>query len=369
MFCSYLYSLCVSLGLQTHFAVPLSSLSSTARSLTLRPHATPRSMYSLRYSTLIIAAGPWSSAVCETLSLPALPLSNLPGHSILVRPALAPTPSSISTEQGPLHLPNEAVFAGLSGAAMGVHASTSGEARSLTDKERSEGFTRSPEFFPRTNGLVYIAGENSIPSTSSSGNRRYGGEQRAGQGALPNRLPDEADDVEALLDENLIARLIVSAAAVSPLLDLAKGATIERRQFCYRPITPDGAPLVGKLCEGVFVATGHGPWVRLECPVFFAVGAGGELTRIFFFPSFVLFFLSYPKKRGSRLHQVRSFPSSSCDPADKVTDDLSVFPIAIYRNRKSHGRIDSLTQKCYSQRRPFWPFSPSLQVIIAFFRI
>lgn len=149
---------------------------------------------------------------------------------------------------------------------MGVHAATGGVARALTREEREEGFTRSPEFFPRADGSVYVAGENSIPSV--------GGGESAG---LPNRLPEKAEEVKKLLDPKLVERLINSAGAVSKALDVKRGAVIEKQQvrsafssmssaltllsqFCYRPITPDGEPLIGELKPGVFVATGHGPW-------------------------------------------------------------------------------------------------------------
>lgn len=208
-----------------------------------------------------------------------MPLSNLPGHSILIRPAL-------DMIGGKTELPSEAVFvspsyivhldrpfdeasqnrnkfrsaiyststnskshvqAGISGAERGVHASTSGIARSLTAAEvkqgssvhdqvfvsrlitlfpNTSGFTRSPEFFPRSNGLVYVAGENSIPSAPAFASS----DRISGQNLLPNLLPDSPDGVKLLLDQRLIGRLITSAAMVSPALDVKNGAVVEREQ-------------------------------------------------------------------------------------------------------------------------------------------
>src|SRR5262249_22223938 len=56
-----------------------------------------------------------------------------------------------------------------------------------------------------------------------------------------------------------------AAARVSTAL---AGARIERRQACYRPVTDDGLPLIGRVpaLAGAYVATGHGPWGMLDAP-------------------------------------------------------------------------------------------------------
>ncbi|MGH7386726.1 MAG: NAD(P)/FAD-dependent oxidoreductase, partial [Candidatus Rokuibacteriota bacterium] len=40
------------------------------------------------------------------------------------------------------------------------------------------------------------------------------------------------------------------------------------RQACYRPVTDDGIPLIGRVpgAAGAYVATGHGPWGMLNAP-------------------------------------------------------------------------------------------------------
>lgn len=123
----------------------------------------------------------------------------------------------------------------------------------------------------RANGLVYVAGENSVPSAPSHLPSR-----------LPNRLPDNVDLVKQLVDPALVSRLAEAAGKVSPALRRENGAVIEkeqvscssvkmrarwltrgRGQFCYRPKTTDGECIIAELEAGVFVATGHGPWVSL----------------------------------------------------------------------------------------------------------
>jgi glycine/D-amino acid oxidase-like deaminating enzyme len=43
---------------------------------------------------------------------------------------------------------------------------------------------------------------------------------------------------------------------------------VTRRQACYRPVTDDGLPLIGRVpgLRGAYVATGHGPWGMLNAP-------------------------------------------------------------------------------------------------------
>ncbi|ORY92911.1 FAD dependent oxidoreductase [Leucosporidium creatinivorum] len=204
-----------------------------------------KSTTTIRFNTLIIAAGPWSADVCSQLNLPKLNLVNLPGTSLLIRPALH-TVGFMSDEL----LPSSAVFAGIGDAVSGVHAATSGTGRQLTEEEIAMGCTAAPELFPRTNGLVYIAGENSTPTVAADHLPQR----------LPNRLPDNVVQVKQLVDPLLVQRLTASAAAVSSALDVSKGAVIEKEQFCYRPKTHDGEAIIGELTKGTFVATGHGPW-------------------------------------------------------------------------------------------------------------
>ncbi|GAA5892172.1 hypothetical protein JCM8208_001462 [Rhodotorula glutinis] len=243
---------------------------SSRRTITIVPRADlpsplSTSTLSLTLDRLVVAAGPWSAAVLSTLNLPPIPLTNLPGHSLLIRPSLTgfvPRPDASSTA-----LPPEAVFAGISGAVGGVHASTSGLARGLTPDEKREGFTRSPEFFVRTNGLVYVAGENSIPETRA---------QRAA--GLPNKLPESVDEVRGMIDGRLVGRLKRAAGAVSALLKEENGAVVEKEQFCYRPISPDREPIIGQLSPSdptVYVSTAKGPWGITLAP-----GAGKVVAQL-----------------------------------------------------------------------------------------
>ena len=97
-----------------------------------------------------------------------------------------------------------------------------------------------PEIFPRPDGDVYVCGM-----------------------ADPAPLPDSPDEVD--VNEASCATLARAAGRVASSLASAR---IDRRQACYRPVTDDGVPLIGRVpvVAGAYVATGHGPWGMLNAP-------------------------------------------------------------------------------------------------------
>ncbi len=97
-----------------------------------------------------------------------------------------------------------------------------------------------PEIIPRPDGDVYVCGM-----------------------ADPQPLPDSADGVE--VSEAACAVLARAAGRVSTGL---AAAVVTRRQACYRPVTDDGLPLIGRAPKlpGAYVATDHGPWGMLNAP-------------------------------------------------------------------------------------------------------
>lgn len=130
-------------------------------------HSSPGSVVTLPCHTLVLATGPWTAALASKLGLfaplgsrsLALPIGNLPGHAILLRPKQP--------------IPATAVFATINGA-------------------RSGELTSSPEIFPRPNGLVYVAGEN---------------------GGVP--IVAYAHDSEQLVKEPLIRKLVKASGVLS----------------------------------------------------------------------------------------------------------------------------------------------------------
>jgi glycine/D-amino acid oxidase-like deaminating enzyme len=110
----------------------------------------------------------------------------------------------------------------------------------FVDYRTSDGRALEPEIFPRPEGEVYICGM-----------------------ADPAPLPESPELVE--VNEASCAVLARAAGRVSRALAEAR---IVRRQACYRPVTDDGLPLIGRVpgLRGAFVATGHGPWGMLNAP-------------------------------------------------------------------------------------------------------
>jgi glycine/D-amino acid oxidase-like deaminating enzyme len=110
----------------------------------------------------------------------------------------------------------------------------------FVDYRTSDGRALEPEIFPRPEGEVYVCGM-----------------------ADPAPLPESPELVE--VNEASCAVLARAAGRVSRAL---AEASIVRRQACYRPVTDDGLPLIGRVpsVRGAFVATGHGPWGILNAP-------------------------------------------------------------------------------------------------------
>jgi glycine/D-amino acid oxidase-like deaminating enzyme len=110
----------------------------------------------------------------------------------------------------------------------------------FVDYRTTDGRALEPEIFPRPEGEVYVCGM-----------------------ADPAPLPDAPELVE--VNEDSCAVLARAAGRVSTTL---ADARIVRRQACYRPVTDDGLPLIGRVpgLPGAYVATGHGPWGILNAP-------------------------------------------------------------------------------------------------------
>jgi glycine/D-amino acid oxidase-like deaminating enzyme len=102
------------------------------------------------------------------------------------------------------------------------------------------GAVLTPELFPRTDGTTYvcgISGEDTVP----------------------------IDPARVTPDNGAIYRLEAMCRALSPVL---AAAPIVARQACFRPVTRDGLPLIGKVpgIDGAYIATGHGVWGILNAP-------------------------------------------------------------------------------------------------------
>jgi len=137
--------------------------------------------------------------------LPLPAVHGLKGHSVVFR---SPSPE-----------PAEAVFA---------------------EVESEDGEVHAPEVFPRPDGTTYVCG-------------------------LPGRATVPADPAAVLPEPGAAERLRAIVAAFSPQLAAAEILAV---QSCYRPMTEDGLPLIGRApgVEAAYVATGHNVWGILNAP-------------------------------------------------------------------------------------------------------
>jgi glycine/D-amino acid oxidase-like deaminating enzyme len=83
--------------------------------------------------------------------------------------------------------------------------------------------------------------------------------------ALSDIVPLPLDPADVAPEAEAIMRLEQIGERLSPLLARER---IIARQACFRPVTEDGLPLIGKVprSEGLYVATGHNVWGILNAP-------------------------------------------------------------------------------------------------------
>lgn len=110
----------------------------------------------------------------------------------------------------------------------------------FVEYEAEDGLVDSPEVFPRPDGTTYVCGLSS-------------------EAALP------LDPAAVEPDPGACERLRAMTATFAPAL---AGAEVLAAQACYRPVTRDGLPLIGRVpgLDAAYVATGHSVWGMLNAP-------------------------------------------------------------------------------------------------------
>lgn len=104
----------------------------------------------------------------------------------------------------------------------------------------TDGSAVSIEVFPRADGSTHVT-------------------------ALSDIAPLPLDPAAVTPDLDAIARLQTMSERLSPLF---RPERIIAQQACFRPVTEDGLPLIGRVpqSEGLYVATGHNVWGILHAP-------------------------------------------------------------------------------------------------------
>lgn len=159
----------------------------------------------IRADAVVVAMGPWTVIAAVWLPLPGVFAEK--GHSLVLRP--------------------------------GAGAASPAEAVFLRYRDAG-GEVLAPELFPRADGTVYVT-------------------------AFSSRDPLPLDPAEVSIEDDAIERLRAVTADLSPVLGEAE---IVARQACFRPITPDFTPIIGRIpgAANAYVASGHGVWGMLNGP-------------------------------------------------------------------------------------------------------
>ena len=112
-------------------------------------------------------------------------------------------------------------------------------AAAFLEYREASGAVLTPELFPRPDGTTYVC-------------------------AISSETPLPVDPAEVAPDEGALERLEEMCGDISPELR----AKILARQACYRPVTHDGLPLIGRApgVAGAYIATGHSVWGILNAP-------------------------------------------------------------------------------------------------------
>jgi glycine/D-amino acid oxidase-like deaminating enzyme len=106
--------------------------------------------------------------------------------------------------------------------------------------EAEDGTAQAPEVFPRPDGTTYVCG-------------------------LSSTAPLPVDPAAVEPDPGALEQLRAMTGSFAPVLGEAE---ILAAQACYRPVTLDGLPLIGRVpgVAAVYVATGHSVWGMLNAP-------------------------------------------------------------------------------------------------------
>jgi glycine/D-amino acid oxidase-like deaminating enzyme len=108
------------------------------------------------------------------------------------------------------------------------------------DHQEDGGNAVTVEVFPRADGTTHVC-------------------------AFSGQTPLPLDPADVAPDPGAIARLQALCERLSPAF---RAERIVARQACFRPVTQDGLPLIGKVpgSEGAYIATGHSVWGILNAP-------------------------------------------------------------------------------------------------------
>ncbi|KAK9455169.1 FAD dependent oxidoreductase [Dipodascopsis uninucleata] len=247
--CEFLLSQCTSKGVEILYPCELESVTKTENGLldkaVLRNRDTEEARTIDDISKIVIAAGPWTSYIFESLFPKAVyrpSVTPLTGFSVVMTSPLLKT--------GETHEPT--FFNG--------DESMTGQIQDVCDAlfVRPMGIGRwFPEIFSKSNGDLYMSGLN--------GNENHSWVGGMAPGSFYERdLTDdqnwESENISTTIN-NFTALNLVAKSVLGPEV------VIKRKSSCMRPMTPNGDPIIGEVpsevldgYKGVYICAGHGPW-------------------------------------------------------------------------------------------------------------
>ena len=97
--------------------------------------------------------------------------------------------------------------------------------------------------------------------------------------AFSAQVPLPLEPAAVSPDPREIDRLQAICERLSPVF---RPERIVARQACFRPVTQDGLPLIGKVpqSEGTYIATGHSVWGILNAPATGGVAASASISSV-----------------------------------------------------------------------------------------
>ena len=136
-------------------------------------------------------------------------------------------------------LPLPAVY-GLKGHSLLFRFRPEDPAALFVELENDTGEIQTPEVVPRMDGTTYVSGLSGV-------------------------APLPVDPAQVAPDPGAPERLRAMTTAFAPALGACE---VVATQACFRPVTADGLPLIGRVpnVDGAFVATGHSVWGMLNGP-------------------------------------------------------------------------------------------------------
>lgn len=219
----------------------------------------------LAADAVVLALGPWLGQAARGWALPrgvSLPLvSGQRAHSVVLRPRAGAGGGGGGGESRKGAAGGES-RKGAEGSSSSAGVSATAVFAAVARRDR----VAEPEFYPRSDGTVYVCGESDDAPLPSAA------EAAAAAGAASSEEQEASSSSSSSFDPKRTAALREMAAAVSPAALGLETSELVAEQACYLPLPPpggNGLPIIGVVrgTDNLFVCGGHSCWGILKGPV------------------------------------------------------------------------------------------------------